>query len=273
MVVAAGDHELWVRLADPCPHVHGLPEIQGSPLHRRELTGRDSHRISGRVLVRVELHQVAHNTAAALTGQVEIGVVGEVHDGGGVRRRAVVDAELAVAGERVTDHRLKRPRIALLAVRAGIGQLHGRIGVASIAHDASRPHLVAEARRPSMQVKRRAIPGELIRRTVQGERSARDAVGVTAGDGAEVGVAFQVIREVVEAQHDVRRPPGTVRRLDRLQNPTVGEDPDPQARRTAQRVGVHLRPIGRGPEDLCGHGWRFLLEHPLSSSTGGVAGL
>src|SRR5918997_14438 len=77
---------------------------------------------SSPVGVGVELQLVALDRARALTGQVEVRVVGEVHDRGRVGRRPVPHPDLVVAGQRVGDLGGQRAGVVLLAGGADVGE-------------------------------------------------------------------------------------------------------------------------------------------------------
>ncbi len=70
----------------------GLGEVEGRAGDRRELAGGDELGVDGGVAAGVEHEGVAEDVAGA--GEIEVGVVGEVDDGGLVGGGGVVDAQL-----------------------------------------------------------------------------------------------------------------------------------------------------------------------------------
>ena len=131
-------------------------------------------------------------------GEVPVRVVGEIDDGGGVRARAVIDAQ-RVAGELVRDVDRERPRVAHLAVGAHVAQREARV----VRID-DRPHVCVEAVRSSVQRVLPVVLRQLVPDSVEDERPVRDPVRVAAdGRAAEVRTRDVLVERVV-AEHDVR---------------------------------------------------------------------
>src|SRR6266511_3423069 len=81
VVVAAADEELRVAAADARADPGGVGEVQRRAGHRGDHAGGDQGRVDRGVVAGPQQQLVVVDVAGALTGQVPVGVVGEVDDG------------------------------------------------------------------------------------------------------------------------------------------------------------------------------------------------
>src|SRR4030095_4715075 len=123
VVVAAPDDQLLEAVADARPDGGRVPEIHRRAGHGVDGPGGDQGRVHGRVVAGLEGQLVAVDVAGALTGEVPVGVVGQVDDRLEVavadQPGPVVHADLVAVGEGVGDLAGQPARVALVAVGAG----------------------------------------------------------------------------------------------------------------------------------------------------------
>ena len=163
---------------------------------------------------------MVENPAAALdAGEIEEAVIGQIDDGRLVGHRGHFHRKLGAAGNAVGDVGLELAGIALLAVRADIGQRDE--GRGSLADGGDGPGLAVEAGQPAMQGVGAVIGRQLKARAIQFERAVRDPVGVAADGRAKEAPDREIAGEIVAAEDDIGETPGTIRRKDRLQRRAI----------------------------------------------------
>jgi hypothetical protein len=140
-----------------------------SGVHRREL-------------LRVEEDLVTENVA--LAGEVEVGVLRQVHHGRLVGGRGVIEAQGVVVGHGVNRLHRELAGVTFLAIGASVGQLQRRAELALVA--GRLPDALVEAFQPAVQGVGIVVGGEGVFLTLQGELALGDAVAVTAYQAAEV---------------------------------------------------------------------------------------
>src|SRR5690606_26321983 len=118
VVVPAAELDLLVVGIDAGPDRGLRAEIERCAFDARELARRNERSIDGRVAIRIDRELVTEHVARAVAGQVEVGMLREIHDGRFVRRRVVIEDELVLVGERIRHARFERAGKALVAVRA-----------------------------------------------------------------------------------------------------------------------------------------------------------
>ena len=161
-------------------------------------------------------------------------MLGQVHDRRAIGARGVVDAQRALAGQRVDGFDDDRPGIALLAVAADVAERKRRLG--PVADGADLPRDGVEAARTAVQVVRAIVLGEREHMIVDGQLAARDAVAIAADQGAQKRPVVEIAGGLVEAEHDVGQPSRFVRHLQRHHRAAQREDPGPKSGRLLQRV-------------------------------------
>src|SRR5690606_16995814 len=185
--------------------------VEGGGRDPGPLAGGDQPRVDRREPGGVDGQFVVQDGAAALAGQVPVDVAGEVDDGGPVGAGLVVDAPVALPGQRVGDPDAQRARIAHLAVGAGQAQVETDVGAPG--ERLHVPDPLVEALLPAVRAVLAVVDGQLVRPAVQGEAAPVDAVAVAADQGAEVGAGGDVGLQAAEAERDVRVPAAPVRDL------------------------------------------------------------
>ena len=111
---------------------------------------------------------------AALAVEVEVGVVGEVDDGGPVRHRREGDPQGVVLAPFVAHHGLEVARIAFFAVLGEVHELH------SVILHAAVPHAVHESARASVEMIRTAVHRKGVVLAFKAELARCDAVGISS---------------------------------------------------------------------------------------------
>ena len=181
MVVAAGDLELLVRLVDARADLGGLAEVERRAGNGLDAAYGDEAGVDGGVAVGVDVEDFAEDGAGAFAGEVEVGVVGEVGDGGLVGGGGVVDVQRG-ADQRVADVHGERAGKAHVAV--GRDQRH----FDAVGDLLAGPELVVEAVRAAVERVAVIVRRDLVGVAVDGELAGANAVAVAADDGAEVGL-------------------------------------------------------------------------------------
>jgi hypothetical protein len=212
VVEPLGVQELLVRSAEILADRLRRTEVEGGARDVGELAGGDEVRVDRCEAGRGDGQFVVVDRAAALARQVPVHVVGEVDDRGPVGGGLVVDAPVAVPGERVRDLRRQRAGVAHLAVGAGAAQDQAHVGAGGeLLHG---PYVLVEAVGPAVQVVPAVVDGELVVLAVEGEPAAGDAVAVPADDGAEVRAGRLVLLDRPETERHVRVPAVAVREFE-----------------------------------------------------------
>ena len=144
---------------------------------------------------------VVEDGAVAVTCEVEVGVVGEVDDGGSVGGCGVDDGEFVAVVEGVGDLAVEFAGVVFFAVGAGVGEDEGG-GAVFEDGGFDGPEFFVEAFFAAVETVGAVIDGEEVGGAVEGEFSFGDAVGVAAGEAAEERVAGFVFSDGVFAEDD-----------------------------------------------------------------------
>ena len=184
--------------------------------------------------------------------QVPVGVVGQVHHGGLVRSRGVLQLQLVVIVQRVDELDVQRAGIALVTVGTGQREFNGRR--VSLWQGSGLPDLFLKAVPAAVDVDLAGVRRQREFDAVDRELGSGDAIGIAAHDRAEQRMPAQIVIEGVQVQRDVRQPAVAVGRLDRRERGPVGHDFDLQPVGVGQRVQVDPRPIRQAAEKRLGHG-------------------
>jgi hypothetical protein len=167
----------------------GLVKSNGGADHGLPFAGGQLGFVGGQEPVGAQGEYVAEDVAFH-AAQVEVGMVGQVHDGGLIGGGPVVNTQGVVALQRVGYFHRQRARVAFFAVGGRVGQPEGRCGAVE---GRGRPELFVEAHAATVDVVAAAVGGELVGLAVQREGAAGNAVGVPANDRAQRRGALQVI--------------------------------------------------------------------------------
>ena len=132
----------------------------------------------------IDLHLVLQDVSITLSGQIEISVIGEIHDRLLVRSRRILDLQI-FSCERITHHGGQRSRKSLIAIGTDVGQLN------SVRDLFCFPDRFVESLCASMQRVITVILRNLIALPVQGKLPARDPVSIAPNQRAkERGIGF-----------------------------------------------------------------------------------
>ena len=203
----------------------------------RPVPQRDAGGVGLGVAAGVQRQPVAQRRAGGRAAQVEVGMRGQVDDGGPVAHGLVGDAPALVGAQRVAHRHVERTPEAHLAVGAGPLQQQADAAVRRTRLRRGTPQRRAEALRAAMQAVRAVVGDQRVRLPVQHEARAGNAVGIAPGDDAQVRARTgQIGRQVRQAQHHVRAAAGRVRR------PQAGDDAAPVQRRQHQAAAV-VQPV------------------------------
>ena len=148
--------------------------------------------------------------------------------------------------------RRERAGVALLAVGAHVGELHGR--TRRRGERLRRPDVLVEALEAAVQRVGTVVGGELVLLAVQGEGGVGDPVAVAADDGPEVRVRLQVAVDRVEAEGHVGGAARAVGHDDPLHDGAPRDDVHLHAVRVLERVALDRGAVERLAERL--RGWR-----------------
>lgn len=183
------------------------------------MAGGNQGPIGRSIVLGGEVGNVIADIALVMPGEVEVAVVGEVAEGGGIGRGAVIDDQFVVVGERVPHSDRKAPGISLFASRADVAELDA--GPDIVDERFGTPEFFVEALATAVEVVRAVVGGQFVFLAIQGEDSFGDTVGAAAHVGTEVGVVLKVIIELVEAEDDIGKTSVLVRHADFGDNPAV----------------------------------------------------
>ncbi len=222
MVIAKGGDELLVPLADACADRVRLAEIEGRAGNVSQLSGRNEPCIDRRELLGRDRHLVAEDVGTRRTAQVEIGMIGEVDDGGTVCLRAILEPQRIAPGDDIGHLEGDSAGEALIAVRTDVTKGKARFGPVGAIDDA--PHRLVESDPSAMEAVVAVVLGQAIFAAVEDEGRAANAIGIAPDQRAEIGVLRDIIRERGQRQDDVGADAAAVRRFDRDDGPAIGDD-------------------------------------------------
>src|SRR5688572_6652112 len=172
----------------------------------------------------------------AIRGQVEVGVVGEVHRRRRIGTRGQRDGQRMLRGQQ-GQRDFQRAGVPFLAGRRAIGQR----GALPVGVD-DAPDALAEPQQAAVQVVHAFVGRESMLAPVAGELRTRNAVAKTTHQRAHVGAVALIVLEPVEMQHQVAARAGH-RVREAPQDGAIGQHFDLQAVRMTQRNGVDALPI------------------------------
>ncbi len=186
---------------EPLGEDAGLPEVERGSGDGCDGAERDQVLVDGEVAGARDPQHVVEDGAAALAGEVEVGVVGEVDDGGRVGDGPVLDAQLAAGVEQVGDLGGQRTGEAL--VPGGAVQAQPDADPAFLPDGFAVPQPGGVAVGSAVQGVAGVLGGESVDGAVQGQQAAGDPVGVAADGGAEVGGGAGQFGDAHAAEDDV----------------------------------------------------------------------
>ena len=247
MVVAAGPEQLRVGFAYALPDPPRSGEVKRRARHRDDLARRNQGLVHRGQEIGVKQQLVFEDVGALARRQVEVGVLRQVHRGGRVGDRPIVDQQFIVVGERIGHPRRQAPRVSLFPRRALVSETSAGAILANPGFEC--PEHLVEAADPSVQVVVAVVPRQFVAHAVEFEAAAGDAVGVAADDRAEVGAVPQITVEVDEAEGDIAGGSGAVRDPQGANDRPVGDDLDFESLPVAERGASDFGPAGKDTED------------------------
>ena len=187
----------------PVSQTNRLTEIHRCALYVLDLTGRTGELVKRRVPVCEYLQHMVVHRSAALTGKVEVRVVGHCHKGGGIGLGFVVNNETVVFGRRIGHPYVQIAGITLLAVLGTVVQLDL---IDALLHHL--PHLGVETLDAAMQtvgtvVDRQFINFQLSTFIFQLKYASLDAVSYSSADSIEIGLLGTPFVRGTEAKNNV----------------------------------------------------------------------
>src|SRR5712664_2219 len=274
VIVALADLNLFNGIAQAHADPMGDAEIERRPIDPARRAQWDAGRAHRQVSIRGDREVMIQNAAAASldAGKIEEAVIGQIDDrrlvGLGRERRRKFHA----AGNAVSDAGLQPAGIALLAIRAVIGQRDEGRGLLS--QGGNGPALAVETCQTAVKRVGAVIGRQLKAMAIQLERTVRDAVGITTDRGAEETPNRDITFKVIAAEDDVGKVAGAVRREDGLQRCAKSNDPHLEAVVATQRHHFARDAIRQMSETLA-HDFRnlrfFHPDHAHSSMKGSTS--
>ena len=247
MVVAAAPEQLRVGFAYALPDPPRGGEVERRARHRDDLARRNQGFVHRGHEIGVKQQLVFEDIGALARRQVEVGMLRQVHRGGRVGDRPIVDQQFIVVGERIGHPRRQAPRVSLFPRRALVSETSAGAILANPGFEC--PEHLVEAADPSVQVVVAVVPRQFVAHAVEFEAAAGDAVGVAADDRAEVGAVPQITVEVDEAEGDIAGGSGAVRDPQGANDRPVGDDLDFESLPVAERGASDFGPAGKDTED------------------------
>src|SRR6266700_4038821 len=169
----------------------------------------------------------------AMSGQVEIGMAGQVDDRVTVRARGVIDPQLILAGQSVDHSDFQISRIPLLSVFAEVIELQSR---SSVLRAVRRfPNNFVESLVATVEMVFTVVPGQDVGHAPQLEFTQSNAVRITSDDAAKVKLVIDVTADSVISQHHIGAVPIAVRSFQGNQSSAEVCDP-----------GLNAIPVGQG---------------------------
>lgn len=188
----------------------GMGEVKRRASDTGQFAGGDEIRVDRGVLVRLDQKLVSQDVA--LSRQVEIGMIGQVHRGGLIRGCGVTDGQFVLSVERIGCFDGKIAGKTLLAVGADPRKLD--FNAVSLLPSRGVPDEFVEPFASAMQ----AVASMIVLRDATGfaverERASVDAVCNPSDGAAKVGKVDQIIFQPVESEGDFVRFAVSIRSL------------------------------------------------------------
>src|SRR5690348_3289907 len=257
VVVALAEFELLVVVIDARADGRGFAKIEGSACDIFEFSGGNEGGVDGGELIRVDFHFFAEDVAVPFSGEIEIRMIGDIEDRVFIGGGGIIDAELVGFGERVNNAGGEIARIAFLAVLAEISEFEGFGGGSGDV--LGGPDAFVEALSAAVKAVLAVILRQSIRFPVEFKFCVGDAVGITSGDGAEVGGIVEIAVEIVVAEDDVSEFAVAVGHFQGNDSGAVGHDRNFGAALVGEDVETDVNAVG-------GHAVRKLLDSWLAFS-------
>lgn len=193
MVIAVTANDLLVGYPNAGADRRPMGKVEGSPANGPNFSSRNHYGIDWREIIGLNRDHMVEDITSALARQVEITVVGQINDCRPVGRRRIVDAQFVGRANSVGYLHGEVPGIALIAVGAQMAQ-DQRLAVAGVS---LLDHLM-KSLWAAVHGVRAGIGLEPVFDAIEREPASRDAVGVAAGQRAEMWTAVGVAGKRVE---------------------------------------------------------------------------
>ena len=159
---------------------------------------------------------------------------------------AVVEDKLVARGQGVGNFDTQRPRIALLARGAGVGEHQPGTGV--VCERLGPPQDLVEADDATVQVVGPVIGRQLVLLAIEPESPARNAIAVAADQGPEIRAVDEIPIEHLVPEHHVGKMPFPIRDSKRYDDAPIVDRGDLDAGPVGERERGHLLAPRQGPE-------------------------
>jgi hypothetical protein len=241
VVVAFGVGQLFQPTSDAMI----LPKIQRGTSHIQDLTRRYQRLVNLQKSITIHLQEMIRDDAGSGPGQIPIGMVGHVHDGGLVgsgRKRA---SQVIGLAPKVLGRRLQRTRITLIAVGAGEMKSDSRSMVTHLQW-LGLPNFFVKPHRSTMDVVGRLVGVQLIMPSIQSEPATCNSIAESPYRGSEEGMAAQVAVQRLKTKVHIVQPALAILHVHLGDDGTKIGDLQDRPRGAADRKQVHIRSIA-GP--------------------------
>ena len=235
MVIAPGYKQLLIPGVDFGAEGFFMPEIKGCILHRQELPCRETAFSVFTEALRKQLQPVPQD--AALPVQIEVAVIGEVHQSVRIGIRIIFNPEGILLRKGKADPDLQSPRIAFLSIGRGSPAQQ------TLSLGGHPPHFSVKALSAAMEMVFPVIPRQLVPDAVQGEFRSRNTVSDPADGGAQVFAVQDVFLRAVIAQHHIYGSSLPVRDAEALYRCTIIQNCQRRAAVVGNRRGRDGSPV------------------------------
>ena len=192
-------HGILAAAGKPLAQAQPGAEIYRQAVHGQIVAGGDQRVVRLGNERRVQRQNLPLDIA--LTGQIEIGMVGQVAQGILIAHGAVANAQVVFMRPANAQRHPQRAGKALLAVRAGIGKGDhiSRLALVRL----GMPKLAVKAVMPAVQAVGAFVCIQMIILAVQGKGGAGDAVAYAANGRADIVILADIIGGAVKAQRHI----------------------------------------------------------------------
>ena len=241
VVVALGSADVANPLADTVE----TAEVEGRACHGSNFARGNERGIRRGVVLGVDLKFVSQDIPIARAGEVEIGVVRQVHHGGLIGLRPVGDEQLILVIPRVRHSDVQITGVAFLTIDAPVAKLGD--GGRSFYRGVGLPELRGESFPAAVDMIASLVGGNAHLLTLQREPRTVDPIGVAADD-RRGGQPPLVGVHRVATEDDVGRLAGPIRHPDRRDCGPVLRDSYRGTRSVLQGVQADRTTIGHPAE-------------------------
>ena len=193
-------------------------EVHAGAVNGRNLAGRQRCGVGWRIGRGVQLEQMAQHVAAALSVEVEVGVIGKIRNGIRTADSTVVNMQRIVVRQREGDRHVESAGVALLTISQNRCEFHAIFAAGIV------PEFFIEAAQAPVKLVFTLVGRKLEALAVQREGCVCDAVSVSADARTEIAAVFFIFLHALITEQHIGQRAVLVRDNNGLERCTIGQE-------------------------------------------------